>query len=229
MNEEEKLSEQESLALITSMIQKAKSSYYERGTGSLLWGSAVSIASFVTFLQWHYQFYIGFDIWLILLAAFIPQAFISAKEKKEKQFRSHSDVAVDAVWLVFAVTIFGLTAYQLITPAVSVTLSAREGWVMMKHFTDGVKPDEPLTPFPPSFYSIFILIYAMPTLITGIIKKFRPMIIGAFIGYACFIISCFAPSEIDMLLGTLTALTCWFIPGVILRKRYNLQKNAKHV
>ncbi|TAG14549.1 MAG: hypothetical protein EAZ41_00875 [Sphingobacteriia bacterium] len=48
MSEDKKLTELESLQLITNMIQKAKGGYHETGIGSLLWGAVVGIASFVT-------------------------------------------------------------------------------------------------------------------------------------------------------------------------------------
>ena len=224
MEKEENLSESESLALITSMIQKAKSSYHASGTSILLWGSVIAIASFVTYLEEEFDFTIGFDIWLVVIAAIIPQIFLSIKSRKNRQFKSHTDIAINAVWLTYAITIFGLTAYQNIVPDASAALSKGEGWVMMKHFINGNKPDEMLRPFPPSIYSIYILIYAMPTLANGIIKQFRPMIVGAIIAYILFIVSCFTSSKYDMLLGTIAALVCWFIPGIILRKKYNQQK-----
>ena len=94
--DKEQLSEQESLALITGMIQKAKSSYHDSGTSILLWGSAVTLASLVSYLKAEFQFDIGFDIWLLVLAAIIPQIFISIKERKSRQFQSHTDIAVNA-------------------------------------------------------------------------------------------------------------------------------------
>jgi uncharacterized membrane protein (GlpM family) len=52
------------------------------------------------------------------------------------------------------------------------------------------------------------------------------MIMGAIITYILFIVSCFTRSGIDMLLGTFAALACWFIPGIILRRKYLAQKSA---
>ncbi|MES2645747.1 MAG: hypothetical protein V4717_02640 [Bacteroidota bacterium] len=226
MNNEEKLSEKESLALITSMIQKAKNSYHDSGTASLLWGSAVTVASFVTYLQLQFDFEIGFDIWLIVFAAFIPQIFISIRQRKTRQFQSHTDTAINAVWLTYTLTIFGLSLYQNIVPGVTNELIKAEGWNMMKHYNDVSKPDELLKPFTPSLYSIYILIYAIPTLVTGIVKKFKPMIIGSVIAYVLFVCSCFTAVKYDMLFGAIAALACWFVPGLILRNRYNRQKGV---
>ena len=224
MSGEKQFTSEESLELITSMINKAKSSYHDSGTGALLWGSAVSIAAFVTYLEVEFDFYIGFDIWLIVLAAIIPQVVISIKENKRKKFKSYDDVALDAVWITYAITIFGLVAYQNIIPYASEILNRHEGWSLIKHYVDKGRQDEAVKPFPLSVTSIFILVYAFPTLITGIIKKFMPMTIGAVITYGLFIASCFTSFKYDMIFSGIAALVCWFIPGLILRNRYMKQK-----
>lgn len=82
MSKESTFSEQESLQLIAEMIKKAKGSYHDTGIGSLLWGAVVAIASGVNFLQREYDFKLGFDIWWLVLAAIIPQIYISIREKK---------------------------------------------------------------------------------------------------------------------------------------------------
>jgi hypothetical protein len=222
MANETKFSEQESLQLIAEMIKKAKGSYHDTGIGSLLWGAVVSIASLVNFLQRTYDFKLGFDIWLLVLAAIIPQVYISIKEKKIQKAKQYDDDLVNAVWLVFGISIFGLSFYQNIVPVQTERLIAEEGWTMMKHFSDG-RPDEVIRPFTPSLYSVYILIYAFPTMVTGMVKKFNPMKIGAIITYGLFIFSLFTESKYDMLLGSASALVCWFIPGIILRKKYLAQ------
>ena len=226
VNEEHPLSEKESLRLITEMIQKAKESYYDTGISPLLWGSAVFIASLGTYLQQEFNYQLPFDIWLIVLLAIIPQIFISIRESKFQKFRSYNDLAVDAIWLVYATTLFALIFYQNIVPAATARLINAEGWQLMKHTINGNIPDQPIQPFAPSVTSIFLLVYAFPTLATGLIKQFKPMTVGAIITYGLFIVSCFVESKYDMLLSAMTALLCWFIPGIILRKRYLKQKEV---
>ncbi len=226
MANEKQITEKESLELITSMIQKAKGSYYDTGIGPVLWGSVIALCSFATYLEISNHFSFGFDIWILALVAIIPQIIISVREKRSGMVKKYEDDALNAVWLVFGISIFGLMAYRLITPDVTTQLIAAEGWQMMKHYTVPGKPDEVLRPFVPSFYSIYILLYAFPTLVTGIVKKFKPMLFGAIIAYGLFIVSCFVSTEYDMLLGSLTAIVCWLIPGIILRRRYLAQKKA---
>jgi len=226
MENEEQLSGEESLALITTMIQKAKHSYYESGTSVLLWGSLVTIASLLTFLQQAFSFSIGFDIWIIMLIAIIPQIFISIRESKNRKFKSHTDNAICAVWLTYGITLAGLVLYHNIITHVTAANIQNEGWTLVKHYTGNSQPDETIKPFVPGLFSLYLLLFAMPTLITGIVKKFRPMLIGAIIAYILFILSLFTPYKYDMLFGAATAISCWLIPGIILRKRFYRQKHS---
>ena len=90
--EEQKLTEQESLQIITEMIQKAKSNFHTSGTSAILWGSVVGIAGLVSFAEMNWHFDIGFDIWLLVLAAIIPQVFITIKEKRNKNIITISNM-----------------------------------------------------------------------------------------------------------------------------------------
>ncbi|MDD2793340.1 MAG: hypothetical protein PHD73_09175 [Sediminibacterium sp.] len=229
MSEEKKLTEKESLQLIADMIKKAKGSYHDTGVGSLLWGSVVSIASFMTYLQSVYKFSLGFDIWLIVVAAIIPQIWISIREKKQTRAKQYDDDTINAVWLVFGISIFSLSFYQAVIPDATTRLMHDQGFELIKRYTDGTKPDEVLRPFAPSFYSIYLLLYAFPTLVTGLVKKFRPMMLGALLTYILFVISCFTAADQDMLLGGIAAIVCWFIPGIILRRKYLAGRAAADV
>ena len=226
MPEEKQLTEQESLALITTMIQKAKGGYHENGTGPILWGTVVSIASIVTYLQLAFDFVLPFDIWLIVMAAIIPQIIMVRKERKTRPHVKYEDEAINAVWIVYALTIFGFSAFQAIVPSTTAKIMETQGWQLIQHYTNNSKPDQVIAPFTPSFYSVYILIYVFPTLVTAVTKKFTPMLIGSFIGYICFGASLFTTTKYDFILGAVTAIACWLIPGIILRKRYLAQKKA---
>ena len=227
-NEEKQLSEQESLKVITEMIGKVKESYHNTGISLLLWGSCVFIASFITFLQIQYSFNIPFDIWFIVLFAIIPQVIISIKESKQRKFKSYDDVTMGILWLTYAITVFGLVAYQNIVPGATDKFIHKEGWMLLQKWIDGTKPDEVIKPFALSVTSMFLLVYAFPTLVTGVIKKFMPMIIGSIITYLLFVVSLYTSFKYDMICSAIAALVCWFIPGIILRKRY-LEKKRGNV
>ena len=81
MNEEKEnqLSGEESLKLINEMIGKAKQSYVSKGIASIVWGVLIVVCSMLTWAQVQFKFDIGFDVWLLVFIAVIPQIFFSIK------------------------------------------------------------------------------------------------------------------------------------------------------
>jgi hypothetical protein len=228
MNEFEKqLSEKESLDLITEMIYKVKRDFHESGTSAILWGSAVGIAGLVNFAELYWKFYIGFDIWLLVLAAIIPQVVISIRESRQRKVITHTKAAVDAVWLVYGISIFALVFYLNIVPDITAKLLARDGIALLQSAPNGIT--KPFRFFIPSHGSLLLLLYAIPTLATGIAHKFKPMFWAAVLCYIFFIISCFTPNAYDMLLNGLAGIFNWLIPGLILRRRFYMHQKAVDV
>lgn len=81
--------------------------------------------------------------------------------------------------------------------------------------------------FPTNHYiSLAMILYGVPTFITGAIKKFTPMLVGGIICWVCSIISCHTSIKISMLLSAVSAISAWLIPGIILRRKY---LGLKHV
>ena len=85
MEQEKKLTEQESLNLIAMMINKAKDSYHDTGIGAIMWGALIAVCSLVRLSEVQFDYKLPFDIYLLTLVAIIPQIFISIKEKKRKK------------------------------------------------------------------------------------------------------------------------------------------------
>ncbi|MCZ2222145.1 MAG: hypothetical protein LC122_00725 [Chitinophagales bacterium] len=224
MKNETPLTEHESLNIITSMIQNAKASYHDSGMSAILWGLAVSIASLLVYVQITLNFTFPIDPFWIVFIAIIPQIYISLKERKENKVVRFEDAAINAVWSVYGITILLLVMYANIAPAVSKEFANQEGWQLIKHYINGSKPDAEMYPFIPSLYSLYILLYTFPTMVTGIAKKFRPMIVGGIISYILFIMSCYTSFKNDMLIGAVVAIICWLIPGIILRSKYLKQR-----
>ena len=84
MDEEKILTEKESLALITSMIAKAKCDYDETGISALLWGVIVVFCSLITFINHFTHLPLADYVWFLTLIAVVPQIFISIRESKRK-------------------------------------------------------------------------------------------------------------------------------------------------
>ena len=216
--EEQTLTERESLQIITEMIQKVKPNVHTNGISAILWGTVVGIAGLVSFAEMQWDFDIHFDIWWIVLAALVPQVFLTIRERKNRKVVGYQEAAINAVWLVYGISIFALLFYFNVVQGATEKLLAAGGkeWLVKDLHTGTVQH---LHPFVLSQSSLLLILYAIPTLVTGIAVKFKPMLAGAILCYIFFIISCFTSAMYDYLLNGLAGIACWLIPGIILYRR----------
>jgi hypothetical protein len=184
---ENKLTETESLKLITEMIGKAKGSYHSKGTSAIMWGIVIFFCSVFQFFQIQFQFDIGFDIWWLMFLALLPQFYMMLKNSK-KNFVSYEEKTMQFVWWAFGATI-----------------------LMLMFFNGFYRPSHS--------ESLFLMLFGLPTFITGGMFRFKPMIIGGMICWVLFGISLYTDLKINLLLMALAALSAWLIPGIILRKK----------
>lgn len=219
MSDDKELTGNESLQIITEMIQKVKGSFNENGSSAILWGAVVAFCGLVSFAQAQFNFNIGFDVWFLIMVAVIPQIYIVFREKKRNLVKTYQQSATDNIWLVYGISIVALILYQNIVPGASDNILHREGiQLFQKNTTTGEIKNFHF--YVPGISSIYLIIYAFPTIATGLVCKFKPMIYGALICYGLFIISLYAPYKYDMLLMGLAGIFNWLIPGFILRQRY---------
>jgi uncharacterized protein with PQ loop repeat len=186
---------EDSLKLINEMIGKAKKSYVTKGTASIVWGSLIVFCSLVAWAKFRFGFYIGFDVWMLLLLALIPQIFFSVKERRSKSFKSHDESTIYFIWITFAICIFILSFYN------------------SKFGTENST-------------TLVIMLYGIPTFLTGGVCRFRPMILGGLCCWALSVASIYTSPENDMLLMAASGLAAWLIPGVILFNRYQKQRRT---
>ncbi|MEP6845637.1 MAG: hypothetical protein ABI861_06525 [Panacibacter sp.] len=221
MTEEKQMTELESLRLIESMISKAKGSYHDTGIGPILWGSVITFCSLVTFSEIQFGFEFPFDEWLLIFIAIIPQVFISIRETRMRKVVKYEDVAVDYVWATFGIAIFlmmhiNANLYAHLNPVIT-------EYKTLKGVTD---IDFSYSSFSTS---IFLMLYGIPSFITGGVCKFKPMLYGGIICWLCCVISVYTPIKTDLLLMALSATTAWLIPGIILRRKFVAKKKKVNV
>lgn len=218
MDKEKDMSGPESLALITSMINKAKDSYHDTGIGAMLWGSVVAVCSLVKLSEIHFEYRLPFDIYLLALVAIIPQVFITIKEKKERKVKSYDDRFMDYIWLGFGISLF------LLIFTLNVMFRTWEPVATEYRTLTGE-----LSPFRLGEYisSFFLLLYGLPTFITGASCRFKPMLWGGLLCWACCIIALFTPVKIDLLLTALSAIMAWLVPGIMMEREYREYKKTQ--
>jgi hypothetical protein len=193
-NSEEQFSPQQSLAVIQSMIETAKNQFSENGHLYLLWGWLVffcSIAQFFLLIVFHYQYH--YLVWMLTWLAVIYQTVYLVKEKRREKVKTYTDRIVGFVWISFAILMF-LFGFFL-------------GLVLGDNYYRMISPG-------------FLALYGMPTFLSGIILKFRPLVIG---GIGCWILSMIAtltPPDYQLLLVPVAMVIAWIVPGYLLRAKY---------
>lgn len=218
--EERKLTEKESLDLITEMIIKAKDSYHDTGMGAIMWGAIIAFCSLERLAEIQFGYKLPFDIYLLTLAAIIPQIFISIKEKKERKVKSYDDIFLDYLWLGFGISIFLL---------IHITNSIFSGWEPVKDQYTALAGHAPAFQFYEYVGPLFLILYGMPTFITGVVFKFKPMLWGGILCWVCSIIGVYTSIKIDLLLTAVSAIVAWLIPGILMEIDYRMAKKEEAV
>jgi uncharacterized protein with PQ loop repeat len=221
MEQEKQLTEKESLALIATMINKAKDSYHDTGIGAIMWGCVIAVCSLVKLSEIQFNYRLPFDIFLLTIIAVIPQIFISIREKRARKVKSYDDAYLDYIWLGFGICIFLLifivnNIYADLVPMV------RDYKELTKGRTDWI--DFRFSEFVPS---LFLLLYGLPTFITGAACKFKPMLWGGLFCWTCSIIAIYTTTKLDLLLMASSAIMAWLIPGILMEKEYRLYKKEQ--
>ena len=200
--EEKSLSEQESLQLITKMIRQAKNNYYESGLGALLWGFTNFICFVLVYLEEDTNWFkMPFNPFYLMFITFILQFYFDAREKKYKQTVTFKNETCQYVWITFGISVLILTIAGGF---------ANIGYIVLP---------------------LLLLLFGIPTFITGLINKFPPFIIGGISCWIFCIIAFFYKSDFTYLLVAAGAGLAWIIPGFILRARFykNIAKSKNGV
>ena len=219
--EEKRLTEKESLDLITMMINKAKNVNYETGISAIMWGSLIAFCSLERLAEIQFGYKLPFDVYLLTLVAIIPQIIIAKRENKKRPVKSYDDTYVDYIWLAFGICIF-LTIFI-------VNVLFNNAWLPLADEYQklaGQPPRYTLSEFVASF---FLLLYGLPTFITGAACKFKPMLWGGIFCWICCVITLFTTIKIDLLLTAASAIMAWLLPGIIIAKEYRHYKKEQAV
>ena len=214
------LSEKESLDLIAKMINQAKNAYHDTGVAAMMWGAVVAICALVKLSEIQFNYRLPFDIFLLTLVAIIPQVFITIREKKKRKVKTYDDIYMDYLWLAFGICIFLMifiinTVYADLTP-------------MVRDYREMVKGRSDWTDFRFSEYvsSLFLLLYGIPTFVTGTACKFKPMVWGGLLCWICCLAALYTSVKFDLLLTAFAAVAAWLIPGIIMERDYRRAKKG---
>jgi hypothetical protein len=191
MEKEENFSAQHSLQLIENMINKAQNRMSDNGTLYLLWGWVVLICSSGQYLLM--QFFASSKtgyIWLLTIIAGLVQIIYLSKQKKGAVVKTYTDEIINYIWVSFGICM-GIATF---------IMTNLGSWAVL--------------------YSFVLLFYGVPTFLSGIAMRFKPLVIGGIICWCLSIISTFIQQKEILLLLSIAVLSAWIIPGYLLRKKF---------
>lgn len=188
----------ESLELISRMIHKARRDYLDSGLSALLWGSVISFCSLAAFINEIYLKIPRFGYIWFLTFVAVVPQVVIAV--REGKIRKYKAFEEDHMGGIW------------ISFAIAVFLL---GFIFGRYPTDAQA-------------AVYLTLYGVPTFATGYVRRFRPMLLGGIACWVFAILSLYCGYPYTLLCMTAGALLAWFIPGLILRKRY-LKAKETHV
>lgn len=197
MEDVNKLSQKESLDLITAMIHKARDRFSENGLLYILWGWLVLICSAVHFISLYFFNYTeGYFIWFLTWGAFIFQIVYLRRKRKQRTFTNYSDAIRGSVWLVFVICA-ALLVFILIRAKAFYAINP-----------------------------VILVMYGMPTFLSGIILRFKSLQLGAICCWILSVFAIFADYEFQLLFIAIAVIVAWLVPGYLLKSKYKSEKDA---
>jgi hypothetical protein len=187
-NEEKQMTGEESLKIITEMINKTKMNIRQSSFHLLLWGWLIFFCSLSEYLLFKFtDFASPWYVWYFVIpGAIVSLVYGFVKGRKERAW-TYATMVYVWTWMGFLVA---STVLFIIV------------WKKM----ESVAP-------------LILTLAAMPTLISGIILKFRPLIIGAITFWIFALVAHFGGPEIAPLAVPVAMLTGYLIPGYMLKRK----------
>jgi hypothetical protein len=197
MENEKPLNETESLALIASMIKKTQGSLQDNGFYFLLWGWLVFVASVGQYVLLKMDFEASSQYtWAILMPlGGIISGVRGWRDGKKQRVKTYTEELLN----------YALVAFLIALIIVLVFMSMHGGWKFS--------------------YPMIMMVYGMWLFISGGALKFKPLIIGGLINFACAIAGFYVQTIELIPLLSFAVLAGYIIPGHMLNAKYNREVN----
>ena len=185
------LNEQDSIRVITEMIENSKAKIRDNGFFYLLWGWLVLIASVTNFVLLQIGFGQAWLPWPILMTAGgIASGIAGYKLGKKAKAKTMFDTAMIYLWYGFLVTLLII----LFTAS-----SGKISWNVTN--------------------TLIISLYGLGTFVSGGILKFKPLIFGGIISWVLAIVTLYVPEMYSLLMVAMSIIVAYLIPGYMLKSR----------
>lgn len=193
---QENFSPQQSLQLIDAMINKAKNRFSENGFLYLLWGWLILFCSVGHFILIKVNWFKHPElIWASCWLAVIVQVVYLIRAEKKEKVKTYSENIISFIWVGFGISMF----------VTAVILEKLQLWDRLSTF--------------------YLLLYGMPTFLSGAVMQFKPLKIGGAICWLLAIASVFCYPLYGLLLLGAAVIAAWIIPGYLLKAKFKQQNN----
>ena len=188
----ERLKVEDSLNIISEMINTTKYNISQDKFIYLMWGYSVALSAMAHyFLQFQFGIEMAWIVWFTMPIAGIVNGIYFSRKKKNARVFSFTDRALASIWKAFIAALF---VFLFGAPAL--------GW-------EGI-------------YPVLMVLYGIGTASTGGIIKYKALSVGGYlsmlVGFAAFYLG----FEIQLFLLSLSVIVSFIIPGHLLPKNLNV-------
>ncbi len=190
-DKEQQMTGAESLSIITGMINNARNRISETGHLYLLWGFVIFVCCITQFIMLHFfKNNNAYYVWYLTWFVSLYQFYYLFKKRKREKVRTYTDEIIGMIWFTFIIC--------------SVILV----YILIKNNALD------------SINAAVLVMYGMPTFLSGVLLRFKPLKIGGLICWALAVGAMFTNYEYQLLLLATAVITAWIIPGFILRAKF---------
>lgn len=191
MDQQKDMTELESMELITSMINRAKNRFSESGYLYLLWGWVILSCCIIQFVATYIlEFSQGYYIWIVTWLVLIYQVFFLKNKRRQRTVSTYTAEINRFVWLAYFICLVIII------------------FILIKmEMYNAINP-------------AILVMYGMPTFLSGIILKFKALSVGGICCWLFAIISAFVGPEYQLVLIACAIIAAWIIPGYLLKAKF---------
>ena len=190
---ENKMSHEQSLELITKMINTSKANLKDNSIFFLLWGWLVLFAAITHYFLMEFSVSYAWLPWPVMMTGGgIASAVIGIRIGKKSNVMTYFDKSLMYLWYGF----FYVVVFIVVMGGIG-----KLSWQQVQ--------------------ALIILLYGLGTFVSGGILKFKPLIFGGIFAWIVAIIVFFADYQNTLLLSAISIVVAYLIPGYMLRKKEN--------
>ncbi len=195
---ETKMTEQESLKIITEMIGNSRAKIRDNGFFYLLWGWMMLSASILNFALIMLDYDKAWLPWPLLMAAGLVVTLIAGfRMGRTKRVRTYFDTAMIFLWWAFFVVLM-IVLFMAGRGIISWTAAD----------------------------ALIISLYGLATFVSGGLLRFKPLLYGGLFAWIFSILILYVPGIYSVLIVAASIVVAYLIPGYMLKNRYKNQSHV---